>query len=75
MSKPVTPPPPTPIPDPAEIRTENRHRNQMQWLKEIDNEIGTIKIIVSIMLLVNMTTCAATCADRTLMGTIVPVGR
>ena len=73
MNKPVTPPP---VPDtPAEIRTENRHRNHMQWLKEIDNEIGTIKIIVSIMLLVNMTTCAATCADRTFTGTIVPMRR
>lgn len=74
MSKPVTPPPPPSL-TPAEIRSENRHRNHMQWLKEIESQIGTIKIIVLIMLLVNMTTCAATCADRTLMGTIVPVGR
>lgn len=61
---PLHPPPPPETPD--EIKTENRHRNHMQWLRELDRGIGTLKWLLFAILLINLTTCAAVSCERTI---------
>lgn len=68
---PLSPSNPPPPPSAAEVRREERHReytgwsaNHSRWLENICAVLHTVKWLLIALLLVNLTTCIATCSSR-----------